>query len=81
MLVQVVAARDHEKPTRAPGYKKLPEIGPEAFVVPEMGGWHAGSLQGAHAVHVALSGKAAREARAVELLKESIKREAAAGEK
>jgi len=81
MLVQVVPARDHEKPSGAPGYKKLPEIGPEAFVVPEMGGWHAGSLQGAHAVHVTLSGKAASETKTVELLKESMKREAAAGEK
>ena len=78
MLVQVVPARDHEKPSGAPGYKKLPEIGPEAFVVPEMGGWHAASLRGAHAVHVTLSGKGASEARTIELLKESMKREAAA---
>jgi hypothetical protein len=81
MLVQVVPARDHEKPSGAPGYKKLPEIGPQAFVVPELGGWHAGSLQGAHAVHVMLSGKGASEVRTIELLKESMKREASAGEK
>jgi hypothetical protein len=81
MLVQVLPARDHEKPSGAPGYKKLPEIGPEAFVLPEMGGWHAGSLQGAHAVHVMLSGKGASEARTIELLKESMKRAAAAVEK
>jgi hypothetical protein len=81
MLVQVVPARDHEKPSHAPGYKKMPDIGPEAFVVPEMGGWHAGSLQGTHAVHVMLSGKGASEARTIDLLKESMKREAAAGEK
>jgi hypothetical protein len=81
MLVQVVPARYHEKPSGAPGYKKLPELGPQAFVVPEMGGWHAGSLQGTHAVHVMLSGKGAVEARTIELLKESMKREAAAGEK
>lgn len=81
MLVQVVPARYHEKPSGAPGYKKLPEIGPQAFVVPEMGGWHAGSLQGPHAVHVMLSGKGTSESKTIELLKESIKREAAAGEK
>jgi len=81
MLVQVVPAQYHEKPSGAPGYKKLPEIGPQAFVVPELGGWHAGSLQGAQAVHVMLSGKGATEARTIDLLKESLKREAAAGEK
>jgi hypothetical protein len=81
MLVQVVPARYHEKPSGAPGYKKLPEIGPQAFVVPEMGGWHAGSLEGAHAVHVNLSGKGASEATAVALLKEAMKREAAADQK
>ena len=77
MLVQVVAARYHERPSGAPGYKKLPEIEPQSFVVPEMGGWHAGSLQGTHAIHVILSGKGASEARTVELLKEAIKRDAA----
>lgn len=81
MLVQVVPARYHEKPSGAPGYKKLPEIGPQAFVVPELGGWHAGSLQGAQAVHVTLSGKGASEAKTIELLKESMKRLGAAGEK
>jgi hypothetical protein len=78
MLVQVVPARYHEKPSGATGYKKLPEIGPQAFVVPELGGWHAGSLRGTHAVHVTLRGKGASEAKTIELLKESMKREAAA---
>ena len=77
LMVQVVPARYHERPSGAPGYKKLPEIEPQSFVVPEMGGWHAGSLQGTHAIHVMLSGKGATEARTVELLKEAIKRDAA----
>jgi hypothetical protein len=77
VLVQVVPARDHEKPSGAPGYKKLPNIGTEAFVVPELGGWHAGSLNGPRAVHVNISGKGASESKAVELLKESMKRDAA----
>jgi hypothetical protein len=81
MLVQVVPARDHEKPSRAPAYTNFPHIGPAASVVPDLGGWHAGSLRGPHAVHVMLSGKGATEARTIELLKESMKREAAAGEK
>jgi hypothetical protein len=77
VLVQVVPARYHEKPSAAPGYKKLPDIGPQAFVVPDLGGWHAGSLNGTSAVHVIISGKGASEAKAVELLKESMKRDAA----
>jgi hypothetical protein len=81
LLVQVVPARYHEKPSGDEGYRKLPEIGQQAFVSQSMGGWHAGSLQGAHAVHVMLSGKGASEAKAIEVLKEAMKREAAAGEK
>jgi hypothetical protein len=77
VLVQVVPARYHEKPSGAPGYKKLPDIGTQAFVVPEMGGWHAGSLNGTSAVHVIISGKGASEAKAVQLLKESMKRDTA----
>jgi hypothetical protein len=77
VLVQVVPARYHEKPSGARGYKKLPDIGTQACVVPEMGGWHAGSLNGTSAVHVIISGKGASEAKAVELLKESMKRDTA----
>ncbi len=75
MTVQVVPARYHEKPSSAAGYKKLPDIGPQAFVVPDMGGWHAGALQNPHAVHVQVTGKGASEAKAVELLKVALKRE------
>ena len=81
MLVQMVPARYHEKPSAAPGYKKLPDVGMQAFVVPEMGGWHAGSLHGPTAVHVMLSGKGASEAKTVELLKEALKRDAPSGSK
>lgn len=77
MLVQIVPARYHERPSGAPGYKKLPDIDPQAFVVPETGGWHAGAVQKPHAVHVNVSGKGASEAKAVELLKASLKRDAA----
>ena len=77
VLVQVVPARFHEKPSGAPGYKKLPNIGSEAFVVPELGGWQAGSRNGARAVHVIISGKGASESKAVELLTESMKRDTA----
>jgi len=77
VLVQVVPARYHEKPSAAAGYKKLPDIGTQAFVVPDLGGWHAGSLNGTRAVHVIISGKGASEAKAVELLKEAMKRDTA----
>jgi hypothetical protein len=77
VLIQVVPARYHEKPSAAAGYKKLPDIGPQAFVVPDQGGWHAGSLNGTRAVHVQISGKGASQAKAVELLKESMKRDTA----
>jgi hypothetical protein len=77
VLVQVVPARYHEKPSLGPGYKKLPDVGTQAFVIPDMCGWHAGSLNGARAVHVMISGKGASEAKAVELLKEAMKRDTA----
>ena len=77
VLVQVVPARYHETPSLGAGYKKLPDVGAKAFVVPDMGGWHAGSLNGARAVHVIISGKGASESKAVELLKESMKRDTA----
>jgi hypothetical protein len=77
MLVQVVPARYHERPSAAPGYKKLPQVGPQAFVVPQSGGWQAGTLQGAHSIQVQVSGKGATEAKTVELLKESMTRDAA----
>ena len=81
MLVQVVPARYHERPSAAPGYRKLPEVGTQAFVVPQSGGWQAGSLQGAHSIQVKASGKGATEAKTVELLKESMKRDAASPDK
>ena len=81
MLVQIVPARYHENPTHGPGYRKLPDVGLQAFVYPSMGGWHAGSLQGAHAVHVMLSGKGTSEDKTVALLKEAMKRETATGAK
>jgi hypothetical protein len=68
MLVQVVPAH---------GFKKLPEVGPQAFVVPQSGGWLAGSLQGTHSIQVNASGKGATEAKTIELLKETMKRDAA----
>ena len=81
MLVQIVPARYHVRPSVAPGYKKLPEVGIQGFIVPQSGGWQAGSLQGAHSIQVQASGKGATEAKTIELLKESMKRDAASPDK
>lgn len=77
LLVQVVPADYHETPSGADGYVELTHIGEEAFVVPEMSGWHAGTLQGELSIHVQLDGPGASEAKTVELLQETMKRDAA----
>ncbi len=77
MIVSVVPAEYHAPPTLAKGYKSLPEVGAKGFVAPEMGGWAAGAIVGQQAIRVSLAGKGASEAKAVELLKEAMKRHAA----
>lgn len=74
MLVQVVPESYHEMPKLAKGFKLLPNLGPKAFVVPEMGGWGAGAIQGKDSVRVTLAGPAASEQKAVELLTETLNR-------
>jgi hypothetical protein len=59
----------------------LPEVGTQGFVVPQSGGWQAGSLQGPHSIQVQASGKGATEAKTIDLLKESMKRDAASPDK
>ena len=81
MMVSVLPARYHEPPKGAPGFKKLPEIGAEGFVVPELGGWGAGAIIGPQSIRVSLSGKSASESTTVDLLKETIKRRSASGAK
>jgi hypothetical protein len=53
------------------------DVGVKGYVVPEMGGWAAGSILGAQAVRVSLDGKGASESTVVELLKETMKRRSA----
>jgi hypothetical protein len=74
MMVQIVAARYHEQPTLAKGFQRLPDIGPKAFVVPEMGGWKAATLRGEESIIVSVSGPAANEKQAIALLKETLAR-------
>ena len=45
VMVQVVRASDHSPASGAPGFRRLPGIGTDGFVVPQMGGFQAGSDQ------------------------------------
>ena len=72
-MVQVVRASDHEPATAAPGYKPLPQVGQEGFVVPQMGGWHAAAISGGKSVNVQTGAKS-DQARTVAFLQEAIKR-------
>lgn len=72
--VQVVEARHHVPATGAAGYRALPDVGQQGFVTPELGGWAAGAIQGEQAVAIAINGGGASEIKAVELLKEALKR-------
>jgi hypothetical protein len=81
MMVSVLAARYHEPPKLAQGFKKLPDVGVQGFVVPEMGGWGAGCILGTQAIRVSLDGKGASEATVIELLKETMKRQTATASK
>ena len=74
IIVSVVPAEYYVQPSLADGYKDLEDFGVKAFVVPEMGGWAAGSIVGNDAVNVSLVGPAATETSTIELLKEAIKR-------
>jgi hypothetical protein len=74
MMVQVVPARYDEQPKAARGYRKLPDIGTNAFVSTFMDGWIAGAVVGEEAVRASVSGKGASDATAIALLKETIKR-------
>lgn len=72
-LVQVVAARYASPPSAMKGYRKLPAVGPKAWVAPDMG-WSAGTVEGDSAVMVGLSGPDASEAKVVAFLEETLRR-------
>ena len=74
MLVQIVSASSHEQPTLARGFQRLPEIGANAFVVPELGGWKAATVRGEDSVIVSVSGPAASQQAAIALLKDTLAR-------
>lgn len=78
VMVVVVPARYHERPTLAKGFRDVPDVGEKGFVAQDLGGWVAGAIVGKDAVRVALDGQTASEANAIALLKEAIKRRATA---
>lgn len=74
MMVQVVPARYDEQPTGSRGYRKLADVGSNAFVSTFMDGWLAGAVVGKEAIRASVSGTGVSDATAIALLKETIKR-------
>jgi len=73
MMVQIVPADYYSAASGVESYKKLPDVGVRGFVVLDMG-WTAGAILGEEFVVVALDGTGASEAKAITLLKETLKR-------
>ena len=76
VMVIVVPASYHERPTLAKAFKEVPDVGEKGFVAQDMGGWVAGAIAGKDAVRVSLDGLTASDANAIALLKETIARRA-----
>jgi hypothetical protein len=76
VMVIVVPARFHERPSMAKGFKDVADVGEQGFVAQDLGGWVAGAISGKDAVKVVLAGQTASEASAIALLKETVARRA-----
>ena len=74
IMLQVVPKRYHRNTTMADGYKKLPDLGLEGNVSPDMGDWIATTIVGEDSVIASVAGKSASAAQAAALLRETIKR-------
>lgn len=74
VLLQIVPKSYHRNTYLADGYKKLPDLGVEGNVAPDMGGWIAATIVGEESIIASVAGKSASEAQAVALLRETIKR-------
>jgi hypothetical protein len=74
MMVQIVSARYDERPDKGPGYRKLPDVGPDAFVAKFLDGWMAGTVAGKEAIRAIVSGNGVTDATAIALLNETVKR-------
>jgi hypothetical protein len=74
VMLQIVTAEHHTPPSEAEGFKELPAIGEKGYVLPEMGGWHAGAVKGGNSINVLADGPGASEAKTVAFLQEALKR-------
>ena len=73
-IVTVVEPRYYEDPSLADGYEEVSGIGTKAYVVPQLGGYQAGSLLENKAVGVIMSGGKSSKDAAVAFLRETVKR-------
>jgi hypothetical protein len=73
VLLQIVDASDHVPPSGAAGFKKLSDVGTRGFIVPQMGGWQAGAIQGRKSIDVT-TGSASSEAKTEALLRAALER-------
>ena len=74
MMVQVVPASYHVPPTLGKGYRTLPDVGTQGFILPELGGWAAGAIKGDESIHVSMAGPGSKAEIVIDLLKETLKR-------
>jgi hypothetical protein len=74
VTVAIVPAENEERASSAEGFRKVPEAGKDGFVVPDMGGWVAGAVQGKSFYRVSVAGSTASDSTALALLKETMKR-------
>jgi hypothetical protein len=74
-MVTSVPAEFANKPSQAPHYRALPELGKGAYVAADMGGWIAGAPLGGNFVGVVVVGPNANEKSALALLDESLRRQ------
>ncbi len=73
-LLIVMPRHRFEQPYWAIGFKTLPAPGRDGYVLPEMGGWTAGSIVGERAITVSISGPGANEQTTVAFLRVAIER-------
>lgn len=73
VMVQVVDAKDHNPTSGAPGYKELPDVGRDGFIVPDKEGGSAAAIAGDKSVNIMIS-TGATEANVVAFLREAMKR-------
>jgi predicted small lipoprotein YifL len=74
IMLQIVDARYHVRPSGAAGFKALADVGIKGFVIPQLGGWQAAAIQGDKSINVVTSGTTTSEAQTVAFLREALKR-------